>query len=106
MIETLVYLTKSGISHRDIKLENILINDEFNLKITDFGFASFSKDNLREIKGTAVYMAPEIMLLKDYKGEEVDIFSMGVVTFALLTGLRPFNVAHELDPKYKLLKDH
>lgn len=42
MVETLTYITSQGISHRDIKLENMLVNDSFELKFTDFGFASFS----------------------------------------------------------------
>ncbi len=44
MIETLVYISSKGVNHRDIKLENILINDDYVLKFTDFGFASFSKE--------------------------------------------------------------
>jgi serine/threonine protein kinase len=44
MIETLLYINSKGIGHRDIKLENILVNDDYMLKFTDFGFASFSKE--------------------------------------------------------------
>ena len=63
MVETLIYISSKKISHRDIKLENMLINDEYNLKFTDFGFASFSKDLLNQTRGTPIYIAPEILLM-------------------------------------------
>jgi serine/threonine protein kinase len=44
MIDTLLYINSKGIAHRDIKLENMLINEEYQLKFADFGFASFSKE--------------------------------------------------------------
>ena len=62
MIETLRYINSKGIAHRDIKLENMLVNDDFVLKFADFGFASFSKEMQTEQKGTPIYIAPEIIL--------------------------------------------
>lgn len=61
MIETMIYINSKGISHRDLKLENMLINEDYNLKFADFGFASFSKDLLTQQKGTPIYIAPEII---------------------------------------------
>ena len=46
MVETLTYISSKGISHRDIKLENMILNEDYVLKFTDFGFASFSKEQL------------------------------------------------------------
>lgn len=90
MIETLIYISSMGIGHRDIKLENILINDDYVLKFTDFGFASFSKDKQTEQKGTPIYMAPEMLLSEAYYSEKIDVFSTGVVLFALCSGRYPF----------------
>jgi len=50
-----------------------------------------------------MYIAPEILLAQPYKGEEVDVFSLGVVLFALIGGKPPFTCAHSRDKKYKLL---
>lgn len=104
MIETLLYIASKGIGHRDIKLENILINDDFVLKFTDFGFASFSKENEKQTdqKGTPIYIAPEIILGEAYDPEKADVFSTGVVLFALCSGRYPFEWAHESDQRYSM----
>ena len=86
------YLHKNKITHRDLKLENILINKDFNLKIADFGFAYHGKNIscLTEYKGTKTYMAPEMLERKSYDGRKADIFSAGVIIFILVVGLFPF----------------
>ena len=61
MIETLIFINSKGIAHRDIKLENILVNDKYELKFADFGFASFSKEKQTETRGSPIYIAPEII---------------------------------------------
>jgi len=65
MISGLEYMHQNGIAHRDMKPENLLFDDKFNLKIADFGFSTLlcGKDNsglLHTILGTESYMAPEI----------------------------------------------
>lgn len=68
----------------------MMLDSKYQLKVTDFGFASFSKEALKDQVGTRVYIAPEILLKKEYFGEDADIFSMGVVLFALSVGCFPF----------------
>ncbi len=69
MIESIEYMNSKSISHRDLKLENILVDRDLNLKIADFGYASFSKaDFLTSYRGTFTYMAPEIKEGKQYQG--------------------------------------
>jgi serine/threonine protein kinase len=70
MIESIDYMNQMKISHRDLKLENILVDCNLNLKIADFGYASFQKtsDLLSSYRGTFTYMAPEIKEGKQYKG--------------------------------------
>lgn len=94
LIESLEYINSQGVVHRDIKLENILVDNEMNLKLADFGFATDkSIDKLQSYRGTQSYMAPEIRQGKVYNGKETDIFSMGVVLFTLIVGFFPFSEA-------------
>lgn len=69
MIDALEYMHKKGVVHRDLKLENILIDDKMNLKIVDFGFATYKTiKKLQSYKGTKTYMAPEIKKRHSYDG--------------------------------------
>ena len=71
--------------HRDLKLENILVDENMNLKVADFGFATFKHVNkLQSYRGTMTYMAPEIKEGKTYDGRQIDIFSTGVILFIIV----------------------
>lgn len=90
--------------HRDLKLENLLIDENLNLKVADFGFASYRNINaLRSYKGTMSYMAPEIKEGKIYNGTKVDVFSLGVILFIMVQGFFPFKEARREDHYYELL---
>ena len=66
----LEYLQSKKIAHRDLKLENILVDDELTLKVADFGFATYKKiTKLQSYRGTMTYMAPEIKEGKVYDGK-------------------------------------
>lgn len=92
IIRALKYIHSRGVVHRDIKLDNILIDINSNIKICDFGVAKKFKKNevLNEQCGTPAYIAPEIFKGNGYEGPPVDVWSSGVVLYAMLSGTVPF----------------
>jgi serine/threonine protein kinase len=104
MIEQLEYMISNGIVHRDIKLENILMDKDMNLKLADFGFATNKhNEELTSFRGTQSYMAPEIRKQEKFNGKQTDIFSMGVVLFTLVVGYFPISTADLKDQFYAFL---
>lgn len=92
------YMQKRNIVHRDIKPENILLESSelgnMNIKVTDFGFAQFYDpeyfEGFDDILGSPLYMAPEIVKKLKYD-KKIDIWSLGIVTYIMLSGRPPFN---------------
>ena len=96
MISALKYIHSHNIAHRDIKLDNILLDLYNGIKICDFGIGKKlnSPDQLlTSFSGTPIYMAPEIILSeknKGYKGFPVDVWSSGIALYIMLSGQLPF----------------
>ena len=92
VVQAVEYLHSYGISHRDIKLENILFDGDRNIKLIDFGFSTVCQHGkrLKVFCGTPSYMAPEIVRRTEYEGKPVDIWSLGILLYALLCGCFPF----------------
>ena len=99
------HIHSKNVVHRDIKLENILIDFDNNVKICDFGIGKVleNEDELLYDKcGTPMYMAPEIILANDdngYKGFPVDIWSSGITLYIMLSGSLPFNIKNKNNNK-------
>ncbi|XP_048852503.1 maternal embryonic leucine zipper kinase [Brienomyrus brachyistius] len=95
IVSALAYVHSQGFAHRDLKPENLLIDEDHNLKLIDFGLCAKPKGGLGyELKtccGSPAYAAPELIQGKAYIGSEADVWSMGVLLFALLCGFLPFD---------------
>ena len=99
------HIHSKNVVHRDIKLENLLIDFNNNVKICDFGIGKvLNSENeiLYDKCGTPMYMAPEIILStkeKGYKGFPVDIWSSGITLYIMLSGNLPFNIKNKKEKK-------
>ncbi|CAK9326826.1 unnamed protein product [Citrullus colocynthis] len=84
---------RNMIVHRDLKPENVLLDSNFNVKIADFGFSNVMYDGhfFKTSCGSPNYAAPEVISGKLYAGPEVDIWSCGVILYAILCGSLPFD---------------
>jgi len=90
------YCHRHNVVHRDLKPENLLLDHTLSVKIADFGLSNMMQDGefLRTSCGSPNYAAPEVISGKLYAGPEVDIWSCGVVLYALLCGTLPFDDEH------------
>ncbi|KAJ1549262.1 hypothetical protein HK405_006925 [Cladochytrium tenue] len=100
ILSAIDYCHSSSIIHRDLKPENVLLDNKQQVKLIDFGFVNLydPQDVLSTFCGSPYYASPEMISGVKYVGPEVDIWSLGVILFALLTGFLPFrdSVAAEL----------
>ena len=105
LIEGLKYIHKKKIVHRDIKLDNILIDLTNTIKICDFGVSrKISKDEImHEHCGTPAYIAPEIFENNGYTGFQCDIWSAGVTLYYILGGIQPFRASSIKDLEKKVI---
>jgi serine/threonine protein kinase len=100
------YCHDRHIVHRDVKLENLLLDENGTVKIIDFGFSTIIPPGkkLKTFCGTPSYMAPEIVARKEYSGFCADIWAMGVLLYALLCGCFPFKGQNDKDLYRKIVK--
>ncbi|KAG0671519.1 hypothetical protein C6P45_000351 [Maudiozyma exigua] len=93
--------------HRDLKLENILLDKDGKAKLTDFGFTRecMTKSLLETICGTTVYMAPELTERKTYDGFKIDIWALGVILYTMMTGSMPFDEDDQVKMKWKIVHE-
>ncbi|RKF61125.1 Serine/threonine-protein kinase Nek11 [Erysiphe neolycopersici] len=100
------YVHAASCVHRDLKLENIMLDKNENVKLCDFGFTREyeGKGNyLQTFCGTVAYSAPEMMKGEKYAGEKVDVWSLGVILYALLCGELPFDEDDDSATRMKIM---
>lgn len=88
-----------------------MIDDQFNIRIADFGFAASLKGLngdgfLKSPRGTKGYCAPEIEAEEAYRGNDVDVFALGVILFNLFSGSSPFELAIQFDTRYEKIAEN
>ncbi|KAF2034760.1 kinase-like protein, partial [Setomelanomma holmii] len=108
LVGAVSYVHNKSCVHRDLKLENILLDKHGDVKLVDFGFTREyeGKSNyLQTWCGTVCYSAPEMLKGEKYAGEKVDVWSLGIILYALLVGELPFDEDNENVTKMKILKE-
>ena len=102
LINGLEYIHSLGIVHRDLKPENLLLTNEHILKIIDFGLSNYFKENQEPLLstpcGSPCYASPEMVAGKKYDGFKIDVWSCGIILYAMLCGYLPFE-----DPDNEIL---
>lgn len=106
LVGAVAYVHNMSCVHRDLKLENILLDKNENVKLCDFGFTREYEGPLSYLQtfcGTVCYSAPEMLRGEKYAGEKVDVWSLGIILYALLTGELPFDDDDDMVTKHKIL---
>lgn len=93
----MVHCHEKNICHRDLKLENVLVDDQGKVKIIDFGFSTLcsSRGKLNTFCGTPPYMCPELAAKQPYNGPSADVWALGISLYLMLNGKFPFRAPDE-----------
>ncbi|CAI2365107.1 unnamed protein product [Moneuplotes crassus] len=102
LLDGIEHLHNKGISHRDLKTENILLDKHYKLKIADFGFSTTKSTNSTRV-GTSGYMPPEFYYKKTYSAQAADIYGIGLILFIMRSQCRPYLNAKVDDAQYKYI---
>ncbi|OQO09011.1 hypothetical protein B0A48_05902 [Cryoendolithus antarcticus] len=108
LVGAVSYVHAKACVHRDLKLENILLDKNGNVKLVDFGFTreyQGSTSYLQTWCGTVCYSAPEMLRGEKYAGEKVDVWSLGIILYALICGELPFDEEDESETKRRILAE-
>ncbi|KAJ2896638.1 hypothetical protein MKZ38_005397 [Zalerion maritima] len=108
LVGAVVYVHMQACVHRDLKLENILFDKHENVKLVDFGFTreyEGKSNHLQTFCGTVCYSAPEMLKGEKYAGEKVDVWSLGIILYALLCGELPFDDDDDNVTRTKILSE-
>lgn len=105
ILSALNYLHQRDIMHRDVKLENIVLDQKGDAKLIDFGLSeAFGNEFLRTHCGTLLYMAPEILCEHEFDGKKVDIWAFGIVIYVMVTRCFPWKSSSDEDVMQEILE--
>lgn len=108
IVGAVTYVHSMSCVHRDLKLENILLDKNENVKLCDFGFTREYESKMSYLQtfcGTVCYSPPKMLKGERYAGEKVDVWSLGVILFTLLAGELPFDEDNDVLTKHKILTE-
>ncbi|KAJ5083796.1 hypothetical protein N7456_013223 [Penicillium angulare] len=108
LVGAVAYVHSKSCVHRDLKLENILLDKHENVKLCDFGFTREYEGKasyLQTFCGTICYSAPEMLKGEKYAGEKVDVWSLGIILYALLAGELPYDDDDDQITKNRILSE-
>lgn len=108
LVGAVAYVHNKSCVHRDLKLENILLDKHENVKLCDFGFTreyQGKTNHLQTFCGTICYSAPEMLKGEKYAGEKVDVWSLGIILYSLIAGQLPFDEDDDQVTKAKILSE-
>ncbi|KAF4319552.1 hypothetical protein JM18_005804 [Phytophthora kernoviae] len=97
------FLHANGFAHRDLSLENVLVSDDDQCQVCDFGLAASTAKFSRETVGKLFYMAPEVLAGVQYDATKADVWSLGVMLFIMLIGAPPVETASATDARFRLI---
>lgn len=107
ILSAVKYCHTHGVVHRDLKVENLLLDADSNIKLADFGFSNYYASETSLLStwcGSPPYAAPELFEGKKYVGPKVDIWSLGVVLYVLVSGTLPFDGPTLMDLRERVVK--
>ena len=107
LVSILINIDKAGFVHRDIKLENVIVNDDMVVRVIDFDHCiEKGKEPFTKFNGTVSYYPPEWFENGKCQSEPMTVWSLGVLLYKLLTGCNPFPNVHKFDPGFKRVVNH
>ncbi|ETV68030.1 CAMK/CAMKL protein kinase [Aphanomyces astaci] len=106
IVDGVAHIHAHGIAHRDVSLENILLDGNQHCRICDFGLSSREGKRCVGRVGKPFYMAPEVYFgdLQRYNGFQADVWSLGILLFILLSGIPPLEVPSEIDARFRIIR--
>lgn len=106
IVNAVSHLHSVGVAHRDISLENVLLDKNLECRLCDFGLAAQNASVCHGKVGKPFYMAPEVLRggVSPYDGYKADIWSLGVMLFILFTGIPPFEMAIVEDERFEIVQ--